>query len=176
MSDDSMDPRSKYLESLRQKLNIHMDPEEESLISDDWIDGFMAAGFFGGLVTQQQLLDEYLKASSQQFDEDYRGWLEDDIVNRIDKICSGDFHPEYPQIGYKEGYGPIYTDGPTVGFIFPFVLVWSQLKERKIKAYICCLCGEPILTERGEESGRITDATAHKICLEASSQESIEAN
>ena len=107
-----MDPRSKYLESLRQKLNIHMDPEEESVISDDWIDGFMAAGFFGGLVTQQQLLDEYLKASSQQSDEDYRGWLEDDIVNRIDKICSGDTHPEYPQIGYKEGYGPITLTAP----------------------------------------------------------------
>lgn len=171
-TDNNTKSKKAYLESLREKLNAFMDHEDSTVINHQWIDGFMAAGFFSGLVSQEELRDEYLNASNN-IDPDYalrdehKEWLEENLDQRLLNLCSGNhYHFNKIYFEHKDGHGPVYGLAPEKGNDFPFVVVWSEKKQRRIKAYLCVLCGKPIRKDQGEEHGVMYDANAHKACIE----------
>lgn len=172
-NDHHAESKQAYLQILREKLNAFMDQDDDISIDRQWIDGFMAAGFFSGLASQEELREEYLGATDK-IDSDcilrdeYKKSLEQGLDQRLSSLCSGNhYHFKKIYFEHKDGFGPVYGLAPEQGNDFPFVVVWSEKKQRRIKAYLCVLCGKPIRKDQGEESGALYDANAHKNCPES---------
>ena len=66
MPTDSRTKAKAYLVSLKHKLKKHLQLQSASTNQVDrrWLNGFMAAGFHGGLISLSELKLEYMKATA----------------------------------------------------------------------------------------------------------------
>ena len=84
--------RKAYLVSLRDKLKKHLRLQSASVNQVDrrWLNGFMAAGFHGGLISLSELKLEYMKAHRNAYGERMTEAQEQQLERRLAKLCQID--------------------------------------------------------------------------------------
>ena len=90
MAEDNYSKSKKaYLVSLKDKLKKHLKLESASVTQVDrrWLNGFMAAGFHGGLISLSELKLEYMKAHRNAYGERMTEAQEEQLERRLTKLC-----------------------------------------------------------------------------------------
>ena len=91
MSDSQNRSRKAYITSLRDKLKRHLQLKSNSVTEGDhrWLNGFMAAGFHGGLISLFELKLEYMAAHRNSSGGRMTEAQEQQLERRLLKLCDG---------------------------------------------------------------------------------------
>ena len=91
-SDNHTKSKKAYLVSLKDKLKKHLKLQSASSNQVDrrWLNGFMAAGFHGGLISLTELKLEYIKAHRNAYGERMTKAQEQQLERRLSKLCQMD--------------------------------------------------------------------------------------
>ena len=92
MTNNHAKSKKAYLVSLKHKLKKHLQLQSGSANQVDrrWLNGFMAAGFHGGLISLSELKLEYMKAYRYAYGERMTEAQEQQLERRLTKLCQMD--------------------------------------------------------------------------------------